>query len=203
MEKFDHYTNEMLILALQKDIHNEIIFRLLVQRFMPLFKKVAYSVTIEGCSPEDIIQEGMLQLYLSIQRFDPKMGPYFAPYFACVYRNYVYNLIRADKRRKKGNELTEASFQHESMSEADKNAKNTSICSNYRMQESPEAQFIVQEDSQYFVESLSPLEYEVMHYYVDENLKTREIAERKGMDRNQVRHAIRRAKDKLKKIINN
>ena len=63
MTQYHDLTNEVLVQLLQNNLQDELAFMTLLDRFKPLFTKMAYQMKIEGYEPEDIFQEGFIQLY--------------------------------------------------------------------------------------------------------------------------------------------
>ncbi|MGX7109022.1 sigma-70 family RNA polymerase sigma factor [Facklamia miroungae] len=199
MNESSHLTNEMLIMRLKQNIADEFSFMLLVDRFIPLLKKFAYKMPIDGYEPEDIVQEGVILMYRVIQHYNPAYGGYFAPYFERSMYNYLVNLLR---RNAKDAETIRFGMDAErDQIEIGDSIKHQSLSYDYKIATVPELQVIVNEEKERYYASLSPFERQIIYCYSHLSMKPKEIAEYLGIDRNRVKNALRRAKDKLKAII--
>lgn len=201
MTQYHDLTNEVLVQLLQNNLQDELAFMTLLDRFKPLFTKMAYQMKIEGYEPEDIFQEGFIQLYLGIQYFDVNYGSYFAYYLKAVIMNRVFQLAKKDQKRKEVIQEVNASLEDLPYFESDFKLQCSSLGENDFMRNSPEEILMAQDTIRRFIDQLSDFEHDVMRYYLFRGMSVREIAEETGQDYNKVRHAVRRAKDKLNKLI--
>ena len=202
MTQYHDLTNEVLVQLLQNNLQDELAFMTLLDRFKPLFTKMAYQMKIEGYEPEDIFQEGFIQLYLGIQYFDVNYGSYFASYLKAVITNRVFQLAKKDQKRKEVIQEINASLEDLPYFESDFKLQCSSLGENDFMRNSPEEILMAQDTIHRFIDQLSDFEHDVMRYYLFRGMSVREIAEEKRKDYNKVRHAVRRAIDKLTKLIN-
>ncbi|MCR8969872.1 sigma-70 family RNA polymerase sigma factor [Facklamia sp. 7083-14-GEN3] len=199
MNEFDHLTNEMLIMRLKQNIADEFSFMLLVERFIPLLKKFAYRMPVDGYEPEDIIQEGVILMYRVIQNYDPAYGGYFAPYFQRSLHNYLINLLR--RNAKEAQTIRFGMDAERDQMEIGDCIGHKSLSHDYKLATTPELQVIVNEEKERYLAKLSLFERQIIFCYSDLSMKPREIAEYLGIDKNRVKNALRRAKDKLRDII--
>lgn len=200
MNQFDPLTNEMLIMRLKKNMMDEQAFLLLVQRFVPMLKKFAYYMPVDGYDPNDMVQEGILFLYRVIDFYNPLYGGYFAPYFERAFHNYLINLLK--KTTADAQTIRFGISSEEEQQSIGESLTHQSITHASAFRENPESQVIVREDFERYVSVLSPLEREVIYCYTKLNMMPREIEQHLQLEGKTVKYALRRARDKLKNLLN-
>ena len=197
----DQLTNEMIILMLQKNMEDGYLFSLLIERFMPIIRKFAYHVEIDGYEPQDIINEAVLLMYRVMKGFDPTYGVYFAAYFERAYYNYLCRLARDNKKHA---DTLRIGFQDEhNFYPIGESLAHQKLCGNNEYCDTPEEILIVQEEQEDYLNSLSKLERKVIYHYSKLGLKPSEIAKELKIEPKTVKYALRRAKDKLKAQMKN
>lgn len=201
MHDYNQMTNEMLILLMQKNLSDEFIFMVLSQRFMPLFLKMAYTYRIENVDPEDIIQEGLCELYKNIVCYQHEDGNFFAPYFARSFANRLYNLCREQKTTKRGGDCEMVSTMDEDAKDNLMNHISPDANYSYRKQYNPEDQFFVKEALSRYGDELSSMEQIVVLRIMD-GYSLEEIGKEIGKTEKQVKYARDRAKKKLIELLN-
>ena len=95
---FEAFSDEELITRL-RDGEREIEVYLL-NKYKGLVKKVASSMYIFGAEPEDLIQEGMIGLVNAMRDYDPGRDASFFTFAELCISRQVYNAVTASGRKK-------------------------------------------------------------------------------------------------------
>ncbi len=181
-------TDEQLALSAQKG--DSAATRTLLEKYKNAVRGCARSFFLEGGDAEDLVQEGMIGLYLAVT--DYKEG-------GMSFKNFAYLCIR---RRIMGAVKSAARKKHSPLNKGvplpDGEGKDIPS------PEDPESSLIAGEEAEEFWErvrrTLSESEYETLVLYM-EGLSVAEIAAKRQTAAKSADNAIQRAKKKIAKIM--
>ena len=181
-------TDEQLALSAQKG--DSAATRTLLEKYKNAVRGCARSFFLEGGDAEDLVQEGMIGLYLAVT--DYKEG-------GMSFKNFAYLCIR---RRIMGAVKSAARKKHSPLNEGvplpDGEGKDIPS------PEDPESSLIAGEEAEEYWgrvrRALSESEYETLVLYM-EGLSVADIAARRGVPVKSADNAVQRAKKKIAKIL--
>jgi RNA polymerase sigma-70 factor (ECF subfamily) len=127
----------------------------------------------------DLTQETFVRLVHKIQDFDPKQGPLVA-YALGLAQNIWWESLRKQKPTENLDEQSAAVSDFDLLEQLEK---------------LDEAQKL-----RLFVKRLPPVQQDILYFYFDEDITTREIAEVLQMPEGTVKSHLHRAKDAIKEI---
>ena len=190
-------SDEQLVLSAQSG--NASAFTEIIKRFIPLVNSRASSYFSEGLDPEDLAQEGMIGLLRAVRCYSKEKGASFKTFaLLCVNRSII-SAVRHSLSCAKIPASTLLSIN----SEKDSNLLSVeeTIDANVR---NPEDIVISADNTNTIYDNfgkyLSKLEYKVFVLYLI-GCSYDVIAQKLSLDRKSVDNALCRAKDKLKKVI--
>ncbi len=163
-------------------------------KYKPLVLKNAKPLFIAGAENEDLIQEGMIGLFLAIGDYDTSSEVTFFHFANICIRNQMFKAIEASNRKKNSPLNSYVSIFD------DEDSENEDL---YFANQNPESIFIEKEAASRFssklLAKLSPLEKQVFELYI-EGLDYKEISEKLGKEDKAIDNALTRIKSKARKI---
>lgn len=186
-QKENYQTDEELVKLAQGD--DEAAVELLITRHSGLVRKCARRFFLLGGETEDLIQEGMVGLYLAIVGYKEKEKNKSFKNFAqmCVLRRIIDAVKKA--ARKKNEPLNSYVSVEEQNLSAEINPEEALILHDERV-----------ELNQKMSRVLSDFEFKVMTMYID-GMTCAEICEGTGKSPKSVDNAVQRSKKKLQAIL--
>lgn len=185
-ENKNYQTDEELIKLAQREDSDAV--ELLISRHSGMVRKCARRFFLLGGETEDLIQEGMIGLYLAIVGYKEQDGNKSFKNFAqlCVSRRIIDAVKKAASKK---NQPLNTSVSVE--------GQNLSVAIN------PEEALILQDERMEFTQKmsrvLSDFEFKVMTMYI-EGMTCAEICEATGKPPKSVDNAVQRSKKKLQTI---
>ena len=166
---------------MEKSFSTEEIENILTE-YKPLVLKIAMGYYIQGGEMDDLIQEGMISLYLSIFTYQKERSSFSTYAYMCI-SSRLKNVVKKD-RTYKTKILSEAVLlENDAVS-------NCSV----------EDEYIIKEEMKSFrimlFELLSPLEFQVVELFLS-GLSYEEISKISGIVPKSVDNALSRAKKKI------
>ena len=193
----ENHTLEKLVLVLKEEFESE-VFEHVVNRFMPLFKKVSQSYRVLNYDFEDYVQEGQIIMIEAIDIFNPEKQNYFSPFYKALYKNRIYNLYRDERAYKRGGGIREVSLQYHN-SKADAEFSLLDVLEN--VYDVPASKLVeLNEANRLFRSKLSKLELDVFNHYMWGKRRI-EVATLLNIQERQVQSAFERCRNKLKQVL--
>lgn len=170
---------------------------ILISRYSPLIASTARKYFLTGYDHEDLLQEGNMVLYRTLDRYESDNNVTFGHYLKQNVVNEFNSLLRksmADKRK-----VDRLAVSLEAMSDA----QDKTYWENYINQESydcPEELAILKEQISTYKSTLSRMEIRVFELYL-QGLSASEIAKKLDWPTPKAYNALSRCKKKLIKLI--
>ena len=199
---FEKFTDEELCeKAKEGDVEAE---SYLINKYQNLVRGKAKTLYLLGGDREDLIQEGMIGLFIAVRDFDKSKNAMFSTFANLVCERRMYNAIKAGQAGKNLPLNTYISLYAGQASGED--ADDIKLINNLRASSlfEPEG-FVVDKENTIFLleklsESLSKLEEEVLDFYLSGKDYV-EIAEALERSPKSIDNALVRIKTKFKNII--
>lgn len=199
---FEKFTDEELCeKAKEGDVEAE---SYLINKYKNLVRGKAKTLYLLGGDREDLIQEGMIGLFIAVRDFDKSKNAMFSTFANLVCERRMYNAIKAGQAGKNLPLNTYISLYAGQASRED--ADDIKLINNLRASSlfEPEG-FVVDKENTIFLleklsESLSKLEEEVLDFYLSGKDYV-EIAEALERSPKSIDNALVRIKTKFKNII--
>ena len=199
---FEKFTDEELCeKAKEGDVEAE---SYLINKYKNLVRGKAKTLYLLGGDREDLIQEGMIGLFIAVRDFDKSKNAMFSTFANLVCERRMYNAIKAGQAGKNLPLNTYISLYAGQASGGD--ADDIKLINNLRASSlfEPEG-FVVDKENTIFLleklsESLSKLEEEVLDFYLSGKDYV-EIAEALERSPKSIDNALVRIKTKFKNII--
>ena len=160
----------------------------LLSRYKGLVRRKASGMRLLGGEMEDLLQEGMIALFLAIRSYDPARKASFATYADLLITRKLYSVIRMSLRKK--HLPLNSSVSIEEALDAPSPDQD------------PEDLMISEENcrdlEEFISASLSPLEKEVLELALT-GMSSREIAEELGKSPKTTDNALQRARGKIRR----
>ena len=176
----------------------------LINKYKNLVRGKAKTLYLLGGDREDLIQEGMIGLFIAVRDFDKSKNASFSTFANLVCERRMYNAIKASQAGKNIPLNTYISLY--AGNEAGEDAEDIKLINNLRASSLLEPEgFVVDKENTLFLleklsESLSKLEEEVLDQYLSgkDYLEIAEVLERspKSID-----NALARIKTKFRAVI--
>lgn len=203
---FKNLDDEKLVeLSRQND---DLAFAFLLEKYKGMVLSYSKSLFILGGDTEDLVQEGMIGLFKAVRDFDESKNIRFSTFASvCIKRN-IYTAIQKSNNPKndplnKGVSIsvTDSSDDDDENGIAKKlSTEDAGLSGVYN----PEDNLIHKENYddllKFMEKNLSKLEYKVMDLYII-GLSTSEIAKVLLMNEKTTDNALQRAKNKIKKFV--
>ncbi len=190
MRRYDALTDEELIACLRAGERG--IADYLMEKYKEFVRKRANTLYLIGGEKEDLIQEGMIGLFKAVRDYQPKKTASFQTFAGICVDRQIYNAIQGSNRQKHIPLNTYVSL---SGSEEEESALGE------QWTENPEQIIIDQENIRILEEEinkiLSPLENEVLSYYLDGYNYT-QIGEILGKTPKSMDNALQRIRGKIR-----
>ncbi len=194
---YEKYDEEELLLLTREG--SEDAMTALIRKYAPLVRSSARALYLIGADTEDLVQEGMIGLYKAIQNYEKERDASFYTFAKLCIDRQIYSAIKASNRKKHSPLNTYVSLY------AKRGEDEAELIDNLEAGNSSDPERIVLErenalDLQALIESsLSRLERSVLPLYL-EGISYSEIAERLDKTPKAVDNAVRRIREKIKKI---
>lgn len=186
-------TDEQLALLAQQGNSNAELE--LFNKYRSLINKCSRGYFLIGGDIEDLVQEGMLGLYKAIKNYSADKAATFSTFASLCIRRQIQSAVR-NASAKKNKALSSA------VPIMDEDSDDTGV---YLIAdgESPDSILIHRQTSQAIFEELkkllSPLEYDVLKYYLS-GLSYQQIASKTKQTKKSIDNALSRIKKKLATI---
>ena len=186
-------TDEQLALLAQQGNSNAELE--LFNKYRSLINKCSRGYFLIGGDIEDLVQEGMIGLYKAIKNYSADKAATFSTFASLCIRRQIQSVVR-NASAKKNKALSSA------VPIMDEDSDDTGV---YLIAdgESPDSILIHRQTSQAIFEELkkllSPLEYDVLKYYLS-GLSYQQIASKTKQTKKSIDNALSRIKKKLAAI---
>lgn len=191
MIDYSSYTDEQLIQMYREGDSGVVSY--VLEKYKPLVLKNAKPLFMVGAETDDLIQEGMIGLFLAIGDYDLASEVTFFHFANICIRNQMFKAIEASNRKKNAPLNSYISIFDNDESE------NSMMLS----QDNPENMMIAREDASIIVDDLiaqlSPLEKNVFDMYMD-GLDYHEISQKLNKSDKAIDNALTRIKAKGKSL---
>ncbi len=161
---------------------------LLLERYKGLVRRKAFGMRLLGGDPDDLLQEGMIALFMAIRSYCPDREASFSTFAELLITRKLYSAVRTSLRKKNSPLNNSVSI-------------DEALDTKAPLQD-PEELLIAEESRRSFEEfvrtRLSPLEREVLTRSLT-GIPTSRIAEELGKSPKTTDNALQRARQKLKR----
>lgn len=191
-------SDENLILLIQEG--NQDATEYLLKKYSPLVKKSIRTLYLIGADTEDLSQEGMIGLFKAIQNYKSGRDATFYTYAKICIDRQIYSAIKASNR-KKHSPLNSYISLYTNAGEGEAELIDNLEAGN---DSNPEHIVLDRENTSLFQQkleaSLSKLEKEVLHQYID-GKSYADIGASLGKSAKSVDNAVQRIREKVKKLL--
>ncbi len=191
MKQYDKIKDEELIFRF-KNGESEIL-DYLMEKYKNMVRKKARTMFLIGGENDDLIQEGMIGLFKAVRDYQPDKDASFQTFAGICVDRQIYNAIQSSNRQKH-----QPLNSYISLSEQD--GENEEHLGDAWV-ENPESIIIDQENvqslEQEITTTLSPMENQVLEYYLAGN-GYGEIAQIMGKTPKSIDNALQRIRTKIK-----
>ena len=191
MKQYDGIKDEELIFCF-KNGESEIL-DYLMEKYKNMVRKKARTMFLIGGENDDLIQEGMIGLFKAVRDYQPDKDASFQTFAGICVDRQIYNAIQSSNRQKH-----QPLNSYISLSEQD--GENEEHLGDAWV-ENPESIIIDQENvqslEQEITTTLSPMENQVLEYYLAGN-GYGEIAQIMGKTPKSIDNALQRIRTKIK-----
>lgn len=194
MKQYDKIKDEELIFRFKQG-ETEIL-DYLMEKYKNMVRKKARAMFLIGGDNDDLIQEGMIGLFKAVRDYQPEKEASFQTFARICVDRQIYNAIQNSNRQKHQPLNSYISLSQED-GENEEHLPDMWV-------ENPESIIIDQENvrdlEQEITCTLSPMENQVLDYYLDGNGYT-EIAKIMGKTPKSIDNALQRIRGKIKEQI--
>ena len=191
MKQYDKIKDEELIFRFKQG-ETEIL-DYLMEKYKNMVRKKARAMFLIGGDNDDLIQEGMIGLFKAVRDYQPEKEASFQTFARICVDRRIYNAIQNSNRQKHQPLNSYISLSQED-GENEEHLPDMWV-------ENPESIIIDQENvrdlEQEITCTLSPMENQVLDYYLDGNGYT-EIAKIMGKTPKSIDNALQRIRGKIK-----
>lgn len=191
MKEYDKIKDEELIFRFKQG-ETEIL-DYLMEKYKNMVRKKARAMFLIGGDNDDLIQEGMIGLFKAVRDYQPEKEASFQTFARICVDRQIYNAIQNSNRQKHQPLNSYISLSQED-GENEEHLPDMWV-------ENPESIIIDQENvrdlEQEITCTLSPMENQVLDYYLDGNGYT-EIAKIMGKTPKSIDNALQRIRGKIK-----
>ena len=191
MKQYDKIKDEELIFRFKQG-ETEIL-DYLMEKYKSMVRKKARAMFLIGGDNDDLIQEGMIGLFKAVRDYQPEKEASFQTFARICVDRQIYNAIQNSNRQKHQPLNSYISLSQED-GENEEHLPDMWV-------ENPESIIIDQENvrdlEQEITCTLSPMENQVLDYYLDGNGYT-EIAKIMGKTPKSIDNALQRIRGKIK-----
>lgn len=191
MKQYDGIKDEELISRFKKG-ESEIL-DYLMEKYKNMVRKKARTMFLIGGENDDLIQEGMIGLFKAVRDYQPDRDATFQTFAGICVDRQIYNAIQSSNRQKH-QPLNSYISLSEQDGENEEHLGDTWV-------ENPESIIIDQENvqslEQEITTTLSPMENQVLEYYLAGN-GYGEIAQIMGKTPKSIDNALQRIRTKIK-----
>lgn len=199
----DYSDNELLEMLNEGDTG---VTEFLLDKYKNLVRSKAASMHILGADTDDLIQEGMIGLFKAIRDYDSGRDASFFTFATLCVSRQMYTAVSASGRNKNMPLNTYTSL-YSKIKDDDGNELGVSLGETIANtgEENPEAMVISRENVdriEHWIETeLSSFERQALELYLT-GMNYSEIARVLGRDEKSTDNALNRAKNKIKKLLN-
>ena len=191
MKQYDKIKDEELIFRFKQG-ETEIL-DYLMEKYKNMVRKKARAMFLIGGDNDDLIQEGMIGLFKAVRDYQPEKEASFQTFARICVDRQIYNAIQ-NSNRQKHQPLNSYITLSQEDGENEEHLPDMWV-------ENPESIIIDQENvrdlEQEITCTLSPMENQVLDYYLDGNGYT-EIAKIMGKTPKSIDNALQRIRGKIK-----
>lgn len=191
MKQYDKIKDEELIFRFKQG--GTEILDYLMEKYKNMVRKKARAMFLIGGDNDDLIQEGMIGLFKAVRDYQPEKEASFQTFARICVDRQIYNAIQNSNRQKHQPLNSYISLSQED-GENEEHLPDMWV-------ENPESIIIDQENvrdlEQEITCTLSPMENQVLDYYLDGNGYT-EIAKIMGKTPKSIDNALQRIRGKIK-----
>ncbi len=191
MKQYDKIKDEELIFRFKQGEAE--ILDYLMEKYKNMVRKKARAMFLIGGDNDDLIQEGMIGLFKAVRDYQPEKEASFQTFARICVDRQIYNAIQNSNRQKHQPLNSYISLSQED-GENEEHLPDMWV-------ENPESIIIDQENvrdlEQEITCTLSPMENQVLDYYLDGNGYT-EIAKIMGKTPKSIDNALQRIRGKIK-----
>ena len=191
MKQYDKIKDEEIIFRFKQG-ETEIL-DYLMEKYKNMVRKKARAMFLIGGDNDDLIQEGMIGLFKAVRDYQPEKEASFQTFARICVDRQIYNAIQNSNRQKHQPLNSYISLSQED-GENEEHLPDMWV-------ENPESIIIDQENvrdlEQEITCTLSPMENQVLDYYLDGNGYT-EIAKIMGKTPKSIDNALQRIRGKIK-----
>lgn len=191
MKQYDKIKDEELIFRFKQGEAE--ILDYLMEKYKNMVRKKARAMFLIGGDNDDLIQEGMIGLFKAVRDYQPEKEASFQTFVRICVDRQIYNAIQNSNRQKHQPLNSYISLSQED-GENEEHLPDMWV-------ENPESIIIDQENvrdlEQEITCTLSPMENQVLDYYLDGNGYT-EIAKIMGKTPKSIDNALQRIRGKIK-----
>ena len=192
MKQYDKIKDEELIFRFKQG-ETEIL-DYLMEKYKNMVRKKARAMFLIGGDNDDLIQEGMIGLFKAVRDYQPEKEASFQTFARICVDRQIYNAIQNSNRQKHQPLNSYISLSQED-GENEEHLPDMWV-------ENPESIIIDQENvrdlEQEITCTLSPMENQVLDYYLDGNGYT-ELAKIMGKTPKSIDNALQRIRGQIKK----
>lgn len=175
---------------------------ILLDKYKAVVKNRAKTLFLTGGDMDDLIQEGMIGLFLAMKSYDESKGSSFSTFARLALERRMYNAIKA-QNTKKNSPLNNYVSLDSSENEGEEGGRNIALL-RAGMEAEPEKKLIDRENTDFLMmklsEELSEFEKEVLKLSLS-GKDYKEIGKELGKSPKSIDNALQRIKKKLKGIL--
>lgn len=187
---------ELIFLIKHKDVDP---YRILFERYEPLYKRLAYKYKFRGYDIDDLYQEAWIVIVRSIQHYDSTSGITLGQFLKKTINNEYQNILRKESaiKRKIDKQASSLDAITEAIGDTIYGDSVYSVENSYYFP--PDHHAMVNEIFDTYEDKLSPFESKVLKCYLKQ-MKVEDIAEELECSSSKVVNAIDRCKLKLREL---
>lgn len=197
---YSNYSDNELISIIRGGDNGALDF--LLNKYKNLVRGKAKTLFLVGGDKDDLIQEGMIGLYMAIRDFDPNKHASFQTFADLCTTRRIYKAIDRSNAQKHMVLNESISLDNEVEGESEERALRTS--SDDGTLGNPESLFLRKEEDDSLFEklrdALSPLELEVLELYLTDT-SYEDMAKKVSRSEKAVDNAIQRIRKKLRNLL--
>lgn len=203
MRDFTQFTDEQILNMAKEgdDAAMDHLFR----QYKPLVEKRARAYFINGGSPEDLVQEGMIGLFKAIRDFDAEKNVAFFPFADLCIKRQIITAVKGSLRKKHGPLNNYVPLNKPAFEEEESDEDLMDYVPSSRMDD-PEDLLISQEEivriKEELLGKLSELERQVLALHMD-GVNYKEVAEVLHRPVKSIDNALQRIKKKAEEVVQN
>lgn len=167
----------------------------LILHYEPEIRKIACKYFLQRADYEDLLQEGRIAVYKAILSYNDKENIPFLHFVRLVIKRKLIDSLRAHNRQKHSNHNEASTYNMNIIDEQEKKGFHFMADRN-----DPAATVTAHDEACRIIKSiisrLSPMEQQVLYYYLFAGMNQREVSERLGLSAKSLDNAIQRIRKK-------